>query len=97
VFFNGTFLGQDITLYFRYGERIGVPHRKGNRVKTYLVTLVDRVTDEVQKIWVNSPCPCDMQEFVDNPPPRLKADLLLDHPVVVKVEESKIAFDALVV
>lgn len=66
-------------------------------MNTYLVTLVDRDTNEVQKIWVNSPCSCGMQEFVDNPPERLKADLILDHPIVVKVEESKIALDSLAV
>jgi hypothetical protein len=66
-------------------------------VNTYLVHLVDRESGKSQKIWVNSPCPCGMQEFVDNPPARLKEDLTLPYPIVVKVEESRIALDALAV
>ena len=55
-------------------------------IKTlYLVTLIDMKTGKMQQIWVDSPCPDGMQEFIEtglNPP------LDLDDPRVINVEEK---------
>lgn len=39
--------------------------------KLFLVTLIDLKTGQMQQIWVDSPCPDGMQEFIEsglNPP-----------------------------
>lgn len=60
-------------------------------MNTYLVTLLDQETSQIQKIWVKSPCPCGMQEFIDELKDDPNSDLTMAHPIVVNVTESKIA------
>ena len=62
-------------------------------IKTlYLVTLIDMKTGKMQQIWVDSPCPDGMQEFIEtglNPP------LDLDDPRVINVEEKLVRISPL--
>lgn len=52
-------------------------------MKSYLVTLIDRETGDLQRIVVQSECPCGMQEFVDG-----LSDLNIKQPVVVDINET---------
>jgi hypothetical protein len=52
-------------------------------MKSYLVTLVDQETGDLQRIVVQSDCSHNMQEFVDG-----LVDLKLAHPIVVDIDEQ---------
>ena len=55
-------------------------------IKTlYLVTLIDLKTGRMQQIWVDSPCPDGMQEFIES---GLEPPLELETPRVVNIEEK---------
>lgn len=59
-------------------------------MNNYLVTLVDKTTGQMQKIWVESECPDGMQEFVDSA--TLDPPLLLAEPVVVEITQHRHIF-----
>jgi hypothetical protein len=52
-------------------------------MKNYLVTLISRDSGDLQRIVVQSECPCGMQEFVDG-----LSDLHVTSPVVVDINET---------
>ena len=54
-------------------------------MQSYLVTMIDRVTNQECRVIVQSPCACDMQAFVEE----LAADGRLDitNPVIVDIDD----------
>ena len=54
---------------------------------SYLVTLVDRVTGEHQRIIVQSNCAHGMQEYIDAQVSRGGSEIVLGNPVVIDVDE----------
>lgn len=53
----------------------------------YLVTMVDRVTGEHQRVIVQSDCPHGMQEYIDQQVSRGNSDITLAHPVVIDIDD----------
>ena len=59
-------------------------------MNNYLVTLVDKTTGQMQKIWVESECPDGMQEFINDA--TLDPPLLVKDPVVVDITQHRHIF-----
>lgn len=50
-------------------------------MKNYLVTIIDRATGAMDRIVVQSECPCGMQEYVNT-----LNDLKISQPMVVAID-----------
>lgn len=53
----------------------------------YLVTMVDRVTGEHQRVIVQSDCPHGMQEYIDQQVIGGNSDITLANPVVIDIDD----------
>lgn len=54
---------------------------------SYLVTMVDRVTGEHQRVIVQSGCSHGMQEYIDQQVAQGSLDIRLAHPVVIDIDD----------
>lgn len=54
---------------------------------SYLVTMVDRITGEHQRIIVQSDCPHGMQEYIDRQVSKGNSDIRLPNPVVIDIDD----------
>ncbi len=59
-------------------------------MRNYLVTIVDRKTGAHQKVIVQSPCACGMQERIDECVAEGHPDLTLDNPVVLDINSDTV-------
>jgi hypothetical protein len=53
---------------------------------SYLVTMVDRVTGQHQRVIVQSDCQHGMQEYIDQQVSRRNPDIKLADPVVIDID-----------
>jgi hypothetical protein len=54
---------------------------------SYLVTLVDRLTGQHQRVIVHSDCPHGMQEYIDRQVNRGDPEIHLANPVVIDIDD----------
>jgi hypothetical protein len=54
---------------------------------SYLVTLVDRLTGEYQKVIVQSDCVHGMQEYIDAQVVEGRSEIRLVNPVVIDIDD----------